>query len=46
MWNFAKVRDRRFRASELLQDAASRGVGQRGERRIELGTYLLNHMVQ
>src|SRR5262249_31030530 len=41
-----KIRDRRVCASELLKNAASRGVGECGERGIEGGVGMLNHVVQ
>src|SRR5215510_15148276 len=41
-----KVHDRRVCPPELLQNAASGGVGERGERRIEAGPVILNHVVQ
>src|SRR5208283_3306333 len=41
-----KVRDRGVGAPELLQNAASCGVRKRGERGIEAGLSILNHMVQ
>lgn len=41
-----KIRDRRVSTSELLKNAASRGVGKRGERGIEGGGGMLNHVVQ
>jgi hypothetical protein len=41
-----KLRDRSVGASELLQNAASSGVGERGERGIEMGPSILNHVVQ
>jgi hypothetical protein len=41
-----KVRDRSVASSELLQNATPRGVRERGERSIELGRYILNHLVQ
>src|SRR4029077_14937006 len=41
-----KVRDRSVCASELLQNAASGGVRERGERGIETGCHILNHVVQ
>ena len=41
-----KIRDRRVCTSELLKNAASRGVGECGERGIEGGAWMLNHMVQ
>src|SRR5215475_4757650 len=41
-----QVRDRRFRATQLLEDAATSDVRQRGERGIEVGVRILNHMVQ
>src|SRR5678816_2298026 len=41
-----KVRDRSVRTPELLQNAASGGVRQRGERGIEAGPRILNHVVQ
>src|SRR5829696_8044090 len=41
-----KVRDRRVCASELLENAASGGVRERGERGVEAGPRILNHMVQ
>src|SRR4029077_4027775 len=40
------VRERSVCTSELLQDAASGGVRKRGERGIETGFRILNHMVQ
>src|SRR3954471_8270814 len=41
-----KVCDRRVCTPELLQNAASGGVRERGERGIEAGPGILNHMVQ
>src|SRR3984885_936021 len=41
-----KVRDRSVCTPELLQNAASGGVRERGERGIEAGRYILNHAVQ
>src|SRR6185295_1308212 len=41
-----KVRDRRVCTPELLQNAASGGVRERGERGIEAGPRILNHLVQ
>src|SRR5678809_1091115 len=41
-----KVRDRRVCASELLQNTASGGVRERGERGVETEPRILNHMVQ
>src|SRR5512143_217286 len=41
-----KVRDRSVCTRELLQDAASGGVRERGERGIEAGPDILNHVVQ
>ncbi len=41
-----QVRDRRFRATQLLEDAAPGDVRQRGERGVEAGIRILNHMVQ
>src|SRR3984957_894358 len=41
-----KVRDRSICTPELLQNAASSGVGERGERDIEAGLGILNHVVQ
>src|SRR5215813_6495936 len=41
-----KVRDRSVCTSELLQNAASGGVRERGERGIEAGSRIPNHMVQ
>src|SRR4249920_2849785 len=41
-----KVRDRRVCTHELLQNAASGGVRERGERGIEAGPSILNHVVQ
>src|SRR5207342_2964920 len=41
-----KVRDGSVRTPELLQNAASGGVRERGERRIEVGLGILNHVVQ
>src|SRR6185295_8084164 len=42
----SKLRDRSVCTSELLQNAASGGVRQRGERGIETGSRILNHKVQ
>src|SRR5882724_11346445 len=42
----SKVRDRSVCTSELLQNAASGGVRERGERGIEAGPRKLNHVVQ
>src|SRR5262249_42071805 len=41
-----KIRDRSISTPELLQDAASGGVRERGERGIDSGPSRLNHMVQ
>src|SRR5215467_2536300 len=41
-----QIRDRRFRATQLLEDAATGDVCKRGERGIEVGICILNHMVQ
>src|SRR5271168_5064328 len=41
-----EVRDRSVCTPELLQNAASSGVRERGERGIEAGRAILNHMVQ
>ncbi len=41
-----EVRDRSVCTPESLQDAASRGVRERGERGIEVGSRMLNHAVQ
>src|ERR671931_1953053 len=41
-----KIRDRRVCASELLENAASGGVRERGERGVEAGPRILNHVVQ
>src|SRR5215510_6064438 len=41
-----KVRDRGLCTSELLQNAASGGVRERGERGVEAGVRILNHSVQ
>ena len=41
-----KVRDRSLCTSELLQNAASGGIRERGERSIKAGACTLNHMVQ
>src|SRR5262245_37209737 len=41
-----KVGDRRVCTPELLQDATSGGVRERGERGIEVGSAILNHLVQ
>ena len=41
-----EVRDRSVRTAELLQNAASGGVRERGERGIEAGPGILNHVVQ
>src|ERR687897_1512404 len=41
-----KIRDRRVRASELLENAASGGVREGGERGVEAGPRILTHVVQ
>src|SRR4029450_2794554 len=41
-----KVRDRSVVTPELLQNAASGGIRERGERGIETGSGILNHVVQ
>src|SRR5678816_4636647 len=41
-----KVRDRSVGTPELLQNTASGGIRERGERGIEAGSGILNHMVQ
>src|SRR3954471_22124604 len=41
-----KLRDRSVVTSELLQNAAPGGVRERGERGIETGCHILNHVVQ
>src|SRR5689334_23557950 len=41
-----KVRDRSVGSAELLQNATSSGVRERGERSIKSGRQILNHMVQ
>src|SRR4051794_26865666 len=41
-----EIRDRSVCPSELLENAASRGVRERGERSIEAGLIILNHLVQ
>src|SRR6266508_253428 len=41
-----KVRDRSVRTSQLLQNAASGGIRERGERGIEAGSHILNQQVQ
>src|SRR5262249_2156151 len=41
-----KVRDRGVCTPELLQHAASGGIRERGERGIEAGPDILNHLVQ
>ena len=41
-----KVCDRSVCTPELLQDATSGGVRERGERRIEAGLSILHHLVQ
>src|SRR5882672_1873253 len=41
-----KVRDRCVRTAELLENAASRGVRERGERGVEAGLGILSHVVQ
>src|SRR5277367_809501 len=41
-----KLRDRSVCTAELLQNAASGGVRERGERGIEAGLDILNHLVQ
>src|SRR5262249_7230319 len=43
---FGKVRDRSVGSAELLQNAASGGVRERGERGIQAGPHILNHVVQ
>ena len=40
-----ELRDRGVGSSELLQDATTRGVRERGERSIKSGRHILNHMV-
>src|SRR6516162_2370031 len=41
-----ELRDRSVGASDLLQDAASGDIRERGERGIEAGGHILNHVVQ
>src|SRR5262245_12850039 len=41
-----KLRDRSVGTSELLQNAASRGIRKRGERGVEASSHILNHAVQ
>src|SRR5215813_10468358 len=41
-----KVRDRGLGTPKLLQNAAPGGVRERGERGVEAGIHILNHMVQ
>ena len=41
-----QVRDGSVSAPELLQNATSGGVRERGEGSIEMGTCILNHVVQ
>src|SRR5215813_4962300 len=41
-----QVRDRRFRATQLLEDAPTGDVRQHGERGIEVGIRIQNHLVQ
>src|SRR5947209_2377789 len=41
-----EVGDRSIGASELLENAASGGVRNRGERGVEVGLRILNHVVQ
>ena len=41
-----QIRDRRVCASELLENAASGGVREGGERGVEAGLRILNHVVQ
>jgi hypothetical protein len=41
-----KVRDRRVCTPELLQNAAPGSVRERGERGIDAGSKILNHVVQ
>src|SRR5512132_3874751 len=41
-----KVRDRSVGTSQLLQNATSGGIRERGERGIEAGSQILNHLVQ
>jgi hypothetical protein len=41
-----KLRDRSVCTSELLQNAASGGVRERGERGVEGSSRILNHVVQ
>src|SRR5262245_64857442 len=43
---FGEAGDRRFRPSELLDHAAAGSVGKRRERKIEIRSRILNHMVQ
>jgi hypothetical protein len=43
---FGQIRDRSVGTSELLQNAASGGVRERGERGIETSLRILNHTVQ
>src|SRR5262245_57755060 len=43
---FSKVRNRSVGPPELLQNAASGGIRERGERGIEAGLRILNHVVQ
>src|SRR5262245_22191127 len=44
--SLGEVRDRSFGTSELLQNATSGAVRERGERVVEAGLHILNHMVQ
>ena len=46
MEGLGQIRDRSVGPSELLQDAASGGVRERGERGIEPAAHILNHAVQ
>src|SRR5262249_10082861 len=41
-----EARDRRFRPPELLDHAAAGSVGKRCERKIEIRSLILNHVVQ
>ena len=41
-----KIRDRSVGMSELLQNAASGRIRERGERDVESGLHILNHVVQ
>ena len=43
---FGQLADRGVRSTELFENAAAGGVGERGERSVEAGHVILNHPVQ